>query len=114
MSRIAGDSIVALSMNEATDNTSAATMNTVCPRVRAPARVLSIVMVGDHSDPALQPDQFRQTGETPYCGALFEPKKTLGVGGGDLLLVRRWDRHLLQEFPAGFHVGERVVGGEDD
>src|ERR1700722_10408392 len=67
MSRIAGDSIVALSMNEATDNTSAATMNTVCPRVRAPVRVLSIVMVGDHSDPALQPDQFRQTGETPYC-----------------------------------------------
>jgi hypothetical protein len=45
MSRIAGDSIVALSMNETTDNTSAATMNTVWPRVRVLVRALSTVMV---------------------------------------------------------------------
>src|ERR1700730_11720378 len=44
MSRIAGDSMVALSMNEITDNTSAATMNTVWLRDRRPAASLSVVV----------------------------------------------------------------------
>ena len=33
---------------------------------------------------------------------------------GDLFPVHRRDGHLLQELPAGFHVRERIVGGEHD
>ncbi len=32
---------------------------------------------------------------------------------GDLLLVRVADGHLIKELTSGFHVAERIVGGED-
>src|SRR5271168_447917 len=43
-----------------------------------------------------------------------QPEQALGVEVADLFLVRRGNGHLLEELPAGFHTGERIVGGEHD
>ena len=49
MSRIAGENMVALSMNETTDTANAVTMNTVWPRDRMSAASLSVVVAADCS-----------------------------------------------------------------
>ena len=43
-----------------------------------------------------------------------ESEQSLGVDVSDLFLVGRRNGQALEELPTGFHVGERVVGGEHD